>query len=114
MNSEEFLAMLETAPGARRVPVEPPLLHAVLVAGIEVAATGPFAERTLRRAWRERRGSRATPLLLVADDASRSGCLTVLGTLDAAGPLRSIDADALGDVLMRVASRPRLEAVREL
>src|SRR5690349_9846975 len=100
MTSEELLATLATAPGARRVPVESPLSSAVLVAGIEVASTGPAADRTLRRAWRERRGGGATPLLLVADDAGRPGCLAVLGTVDAAGPLRSVDAAALTDVLM--------------
>lgn len=114
MTSEELLATLAAAPGARRVPVESPLSAALLLAGIEVASTRPAAERTLRKVWRERRGAGATPLLLVADDASRPGCLAVLGTVDAAGPLRSVDAGALTDVLMRLADRPRLEAVREL
>ncbi len=114
MTSEELLATLAAAPGARRVPVESPLNAALLVAGIEVASTPPAAERSLRKVWRERRGGGATPLLLVANDTARPGSLAVLGTVDAAGPLRSIDAAALTDVLMRLAGRPRLEAVREL
>lgn len=114
MTSEELFEILAAAPGARRVPVDPPLTAALLVAGIEVAASRPVAERTLRKVWRERRGHSATPLLLVSADASRPGCLAVLGTVDAAGPIRSVDAGALRDVLMRIASRPRLEAVREL
>lgn len=114
VTSDELLATLAAAPGARRLPSDAPLTASLLVAGIEVASTGPAAERTLRKIWRERRGPGATPLLLVADDASRPGCLAVLGTVDAAGPLRSVDARALNDVVMRLAGRPRLEAVREL
>ncbi len=114
VTSDELLATIAAAPGARRLPSEGPLTDALLVAGIEVASTRPAAERTLRKIWRERRGSGATPLLLVSDDANRPGCLTALGTVDAAGPLRSVDAGALNDVLMRLAGRPRLEAVREL
>lgn len=114
VTSEELLATLAAAPGARRLPSDAPLTASLLVAGIEVASTRPAAERTLRKIWRERRGPGATPLLLVADDASRPGCLAALGTVDAAGPLRSVDAGALNDVLIRLAGRPRLEAVREL
>jgi hypothetical protein len=114
MTSEELVATLAAAPGVRGVPVDAPLTSALLIAGIEVAATHPAAERTLRKLWRERRGNGATPLLVVADDTGRPGCVAVLGTVDAAGPLRSVDAGALSEVLMRVARRPRLEAVREL
>src|SRR5437773_258232 len=110
MTSDEFIASLVAAPGARRVPVDPPLTAGLLLAGIEVAITRPAAERTLRKVWRDRRGAGATPLLLVAEDAARPGCLAVLGTVDAAGPLRSIEAGALADVLQRLAGRPRLEA----
>jgi hypothetical protein len=106
MTSEELVATLAAAPGARGVPVDAPLTGALLVAGIEVVATRPAAERTLRKLWRERRGNGAIPLLLVADDTSRPGCVAVLGTLDAAGPLRSVDAGALSEVLLRVASTP--------
>ncbi len=114
VTSDELLATLAAAPGARRLPSEAPLTASLLLAGIEVASTNPIAERTLRKIWRDRRGPGATPLLLVADDVSRPGCLAVLGTIDATGPLRSVDAGALNDVLIRLAGRPRLEAVREL
>src|SRR4051812_18152743 len=65
MTSEELVAMLAAVPGARRVRVDAPLTAALLVAGVEVAATHPATERTLRKLWRERRGNGATPLLLV-------------------------------------------------
>ena len=114
MNGDEVVAALSALPGSRRVPVDAPLTSGFLVAGIEVATTAPAAERTLRRRWRDRRGGGATPLLLLADDPSRPGCIAVLGTVDAAGPLRSIEAAALSELLVRLVGRPRLEAVREL
>jgi hypothetical protein len=114
MTSDEIAAALSALPGSRRLPVVAPLTSGFLVAGIEVTTTTPAAERTLRKRWRDRRGGGATPLLLLADDASRPGCIAVLGTVDAAGPLRSIEAAALSEVLLRLVGRPRLDAVREL
>jgi len=114
MSTDELVSSLAVVPDARRLAADPPLSAAVMVAGIEVAATGPAAERVLRRIWRERRGSGATPLLLVADEPGRPGCVSALGAVDGAGPLRNVESGALADVLQRVSSRPRLEAVREL
>lgn len=114
MTSEELLAALSTVGGARRVPVHAPLDAAVLIAGMEITSTRPAPEQTLRKLWKDRRGNGATPTLLLADDAGRPGCVSVLGLVDAGGPLRSVEASALSDVLRRVAGRPRLEAVREL
>ena len=114
MSTDELVSSLSVVPDARRLAADPPLSAAVMVAGIEVATTGPAPERALRRIWRERRGSGATPLLLVADEPGRPGCVSALGVVDGAGPLRSVEAGALADVLQRVSSRPRLEAVREL
>jgi hypothetical protein len=114
MTSDELLSLLPVLPGARRLPADLPLTGAVMVAGIEIAATTPALERALRSAWRQRRGSGATPLLVLCDEPGRPGSVLALGLLDAGGPLRSIEAAALHEVLQRVASRPRLEAVREL
>lgn len=114
VNAEEVISALLTGASARRVPADPPLSAAALVAGIEVVVTKPAADRTLRKLWRERRGGGAVPLLLLSDDPARPECLSVLGVVDAAGPLRSIEAAALFDALRRLAGRPRLEAVREL
>ncbi len=79
MSTDELVSSLSVVPDARRLVADPPLSAAVMVAGIEVATTGPAPERALRRIWRERRGSGATPLLLVADEPGRPGCVSVLG-----------------------------------
>src|SRR5438093_575189 len=83
MTVGELVAALSTVPGARHVPVDAPLTSGFLVAGIEIATTGPATERTLRKLWRDRRGDGATPLLLVADDPARPGCVSALGAVDA-------------------------------
>ena len=114
MTSEELVSLVAALPSARRVPTAPPLAAAVMVAGIEVATTAPASEQVLRRIWRDRRGGGATPLLLLADDTARRGSVLALGLSEAAGLLRSVQAGALHEVLLRVALRPRLEAVREL
>jgi hypothetical protein len=111
---DEVLEVLAATPGVRRVPVDAPLTAGMLVAGIEITATRPAPERTLRKLWRDRRGGGATPLLLLADDPARPGCVSALGTIDVSGPLRSVEATALSDIVRRLAGRPRLEAVREL
>lgn len=114
VNAEELLAVLAAVPGARRSPAKAPLSAAVLVAGIEVAAVSVNDERALRRAWRERHGGGAVPLLVVADEPGRPGSLRVLGPLDGTGTVRSVPAEPLRDAITRVASLPRLEAVREI
>jgi hypothetical protein len=114
MTSEELVAALATVQDIRRIPIKEPLIAGYLLAGIEIATTRPTTERTLRKLWSERRGAGATPLLLLADDPAQPGCLAALGAVDAAGPLRSVDAGSLADVLQRLAGRSRLEAVREL
>ncbi len=114
LTSDELVAVLAATPGVRRVPVDAPLTSGLLVAGIEIATTRPASEQALRRLWRDRRGGGATPLLLLADDPARPGCLVALGTVEGAGPVRSVEAAALADVLVRLAGKCRLEAVREL
>jgi len=114
MTADELLSLIRALPDARRLPADPPLEAAAVVAGIEVAATGPAVDRSLRRTWRERRGSGATPLLLLTDDSSRPGSVRALGLVEATAPIRSVEAGALYEAIRRLASRPRLEAVREL
>ncbi|HUR18962.1 MAG TPA: hypothetical protein VMZ51_08520 [Acidimicrobiales bacterium] len=111
---DDLLTGLLASPGARAVPSARPLRGAVLVAGMEVAGTDGADDRSLRRAWRDRHGGGATPLLLLADEPGRVGCLRALGLVDAAGPVRTVEVGALAAALGRLASLPRLEAVREL
>lgn len=114
VNAAELLDSLTSVPGARAVPSSAPITRAVLVAGAEVAAIPPTADRSFRAAWRRRRGGAATPLLLVADAADRQGALAVLGPQSADTDVRTIDAADLAAVLSRLAGLSRLEAVRQL
>jgi hypothetical protein len=114
MSAQGIIERLFGLPQARPVPAVPPLEAIALVAGIEVASTATASESSLRRAWRDRRGGGATPLLLLADDPSRKGSLLALGVVDSNGPVRSIESTALTEVLERVSTKGRLEAIREL
>ncbi len=111
---DDLLAGLLATSGARAVPSVPPLRGAVVVAGVEVAGADRADDRSLRRAWRDRHGGGATPLLLVADEPGRAGSVRALGLTDPAAPIRTVDVTALAATLARLASLPRLEAVREL
>jgi enoyl-CoA hydratase/carnithine racemase len=114
MTADELLSLIRALPDARRLPADPPLMATTMVAGIEIASTGPAPDRALRRIWRERRGGGATPLLLLTEDTGRPGSVRALGLVDATVPIRSVEAGALHEAIRRLASRPRLEAVREL
>ncbi|MEJ7764439.1 MAG: hypothetical protein WKF86_02990 [Acidimicrobiales bacterium] len=114
MNAVELLDSLAGVPGVRLVPSAPPITGALVVAGAEVAAIPPTADRAFRAAWRRRRGGAATPLLLVTDAADRRGALAVLGPQSADTDVRTIDAADLAAVLSRLAGLSRLEAVRQL
>jgi hypothetical protein len=85
-----------------------------MVAGIEVAAAQPADEHGLRPIWHQRKGPGSTPMLLLADDNARPVCVVALGVSEGGGPLRSLEADVLAEVLRGVAGRPRLDAVREV
>ncbi len=114
MTASELLALISGFENTRPAPVPPPLLAGVVLAGIEVIATRWDGEPTLRRSWRDRQGGGAVPLLLLVDNPERGGSVYALGPLDSAGPLRSVDSASLSQVLQRIASLPRLDAVREL
>lgn len=111
---DDLLAGLLVAPGTRAVPSAGPLRAAVVVAGVEVAGTGGADDRSLRRAWRDRHGGGATPLLLLAGEPGRPGCVRALGLVDPAAPVRTVSVAALAATLGRLSSMARLEAVREL
>lgn len=114
-SAEAIIADLAALPGTRRITAPSPIVQSVLVAGIELAVcAGSPSESSLRRLWRDRHGNGTQPLLLLADDHSRPGCVRALGTGDGAGPLRTVDADALRALLRRVSGYQRLEAIREV
>lgn len=114
LTAEEVVGRMAALPTATAAAAAPPLTAVTVVAGIEVAATSITNEPALRRTWRERHGGGATPLLLLTNDPHRSGSVRALGILDPNGPLRSVEASSLAEVLERASSKPRLEAVREL
>ncbi|MGH2770374.1 MAG: hypothetical protein ACRDJF_07630, partial [Actinomycetota bacterium] len=114
MTALDIIERLCVLPTARTAPATSPLSACAIVAGIEVAATTTSSEPALRKTWRDRRGGGATPLLLIADHPSRAGSILALGPVDASGPVRSVEAAALADVIERASSKSRLEAVREL
>jgi hypothetical protein len=88
VNAQELLAELGAHPGGRPIPVEPPINSAVVIAGVEVAATPPGPERSLRATWKRRQGGTATPLLLVTDATEGGGRVQVLGPQQAETDLR--------------------------
>jgi hypothetical protein len=114
VTAEAIIERLKVLPTVKPAPASAPLTAIAFIAGIEVATTSLTAESALRKAWRDRKGGGATPLLLLADDPSRAGSVLALGVVDANGPLRSIEAAALTEVIARISSKPRLEATREL
>ena len=112
MSAADLIAGLAGLAGTRRLAAAAPITVSIEVAGIEVAAAAALPESGFRRTWKERHHG-AAPLLLVTDEAGE-GVLVTLGPGDGDGPVRRVDAGALEQLLRRISSMPRLEAVREL
>ena len=112
MSATDLVAGLAGLAGTRRLAAAVPITASVEVAGIEIAAVPSLPESGFRRTWRERHRG-AVPLLLVTDEAGE-GVLVTLGPGDGDGPVRRVDAGALEQLLRRISSMSRLEAVREL
>ncbi|MFN8111880.1 MAG: hypothetical protein U0R51_01640 [Solirubrobacterales bacterium] len=81
-----------------------------LVNGIEYALSGAAEERKLRAIWKRRQGGGATPLMLVAPADSGDG-LRVLGPVGD-GPLRSVRAESLAELVRRTVGMGELESQR--
>ena len=107
-----LIEALASVAGVRKVPTAPPLVAAVLLAQIEIAGVDNRDEAAMRRAWRQRQGGGALPLLLMADDGR--GCVVALGPTDPAAAARVVEASALYGALVRVTNLTRLEATREI
>lgn len=84
MNAAEVLVSL----GKTRVPGSAGVITVVTVLPVEVALTEHATDGAMRRAWRDRQGGRATPLLVVHDAVDRPGFVRVLGPGDARPKLR--------------------------
>lgn len=108
MNAADVLSAL----GARE-PGSSETLSAVATTGpIEVGLPRSGSDLALQKAWRERSGGRATPILMIYDSPSEVGMLRVLGPVDDRSPIREISADHLLGLLQSVASSSRLAAAR--
>jgi hypothetical protein len=114
VKAAELLADLRAVPASRPIPHEPPLLAAVLLAGVEVALVNPASDRSFRATWKRRQGGTATPLILIADAPDGEGKVQVLGPQQAETDLRTLDASDLSTLLHRLPALPRLEAIRQL
>jgi hypothetical protein len=113
LTAQGLVEALAGIAAVRVVPAAKPLITAVLVAQVEVASINTTDEAALRRAWRQRQGGGALPLLLIADDRQQ-GCVVVLGPSDPAAATRMVQTTALLAALTRVAPLSRLEATREI
>ena len=68
----------------------------------------------MRARWKKRVRERAGSYVLIADDPTRTNRIWVLGPMAGNGAIRSVDGELLAESLREVASRPALEAVRQL
>lgn len=81
--------------------------------GVEVAlARNAVSRRSLPRVWKDRRGGRITPLLLVAG-SEEAGRVAVVGPADDQ-PIRDISPETLADEIARLRSESTLRAGRAL
>ena len=79
MTADELVSLVAALPGVRRLPAEPPLKVAVLVAGIEVASTALVTDpvrRVLGASWNAAVEVHARSCLL-AEDPGRPHSLAV-------------------------------------
>jgi hypothetical protein len=113
LSATQLIDSISALPAARKLAAAKPISSSVQVGGIEVATTAIRDEPGARRVWRERQRGGAIPLILVID-SNTDGLISVLGPSDGNGPLRQIESGPLEELLRRVSTLPRLDAVREV
>lgn len=113
MKASEVLEQLSTLDGASQSGADGNgFVDGRLLSGIEFIQARSGVERTLRAAWKKRRGNGATPLVLFVDDEGADNRVLVLGPNSADEPLRSVDAQALLNLITQVSGLDGLRAVR--
>jgi len=113
LSANQLIDSLSALPAARKLAAAQPISSSVQVGGIEVATAIVRDETSTRRVWRERQRGGATPLILVTDSGT-PGVVSVLGPADGNGPLRQVESGPLEELLRRISTLPRLDAVREV
>jgi hypothetical protein len=112
VNASELLDFVSSVRGSRESGASGNgVVRGRLLSGIEYAETTSTTERTLRANWRKRHGGGATPLVLIAD-GEEDGTVVVLGPQAADGPVRTVRAEALRDLIGRTSELSDLRAVR--
>lgn len=111
MNEVELFDLLEGLEGSRDAGGGGgEVQRSRLVRGIEYALGPPADERKLRAIWKRRQGGGATPLMLVAS-SENGGSLKVLGPAKD-GPLRTVKAESLAELVRRTEAMGELESQR--
>ncbi|MFN8113181.1 MAG: hypothetical protein U0R51_08270 [Solirubrobacterales bacterium] len=111
MNATELFDLLDGLDDSRDAGADgSDVSRSRLVNGIEYALSGAAEERKLRAIWKRRQGGGATPLMLVALGDSGDG-LRVLGPVGD-GPLRSVRAESLAELVRRTVGMGDLESQR--
>lgn len=110
MNADELFDLLEGMEGSRDAGSGSGVDRSRLVTGVEYALAPAADERKLRASWKRRQGGGAVPLVLITT-GDNGGPLRVLGPAKD-GPLRSVRADSLAELIKRTAGMGELESQR--
>jgi len=89
------------------------IVRSFVLAGVEYGQASDASERSLRALWKRRRGGGSVPLVLIADDPAGGDRLKVLGPAGD-GPVRTVRAEGLRELISYAAGLPSLQAVRHV
>lgn len=110
MNADELFDLLEGMEGSRDAGSGSGVDRSRLVTGVEYALAPAADEHKLRASWKRRHGGGAVPLILITT-GENGGPLHVLGPAKD-GPLRSVRAESLAELVKRTAGMGELESQR--
>ncbi|MCB8969513.1 MAG: hypothetical protein H6533_01715 [Thermoleophilales bacterium] len=110
MNADELFDLLEGMEGSRDAGSGSGVDRSRLVTGVEYALAPAVDERKLRASWKRRQGGGPVPLVLITA-GDNGGPLRVLGPAKD-GPLRSVRADSLAELIKRTTGMGELESQR--
>lgn len=112
VNANELFNHLDFALAARDAGAKGDgIVRSRLIGGIEFGQAQEASERKLRAAFKRRLDGGPTPLVLIADHAGADGLLDFLGP-ESDGPLRTVPATDLRDLIESIARMGDLAGVR--